>query len=222
MSISVPANDEQDSKAIEYSLAELLELGSSSDQVPLSPEELREQSDVIVHGVIQSITPGRELYYKEDVPVPRPLRTSIFEVSVNYAEKGFDGDTILFEYIIGGIPAEILDAVKPDEQVQLFLRRSWIDDEDYRVVDAEGRTMGFDKHLYYPKRDVQLLEQLPRDRRYDISALLRERGDVTTTDSVDPAPRERARPEPDDRAEWDLFGEDSYYPENVRKRLEEE
>lgn len=214
VAIGIFAHEDNDTKAIEYNLAELLNLASSSDQEPLSREQLRDESDVIVNGVIKSITPGRKFYSKEDVPVPIPIQTVIFEVSVNYVEKGFEGETLFFEYIVGGIPAEILNAVKPDEQLELFLRESWLDEVDYRTINAEGRTKGFGEHLYYPKRDIALVDQLPRERRYDISAILRERGEAV---EVDGAFSESVGPDADD---WDVIADDAYLPEDVKKLLE--
>ena len=152
MAIGVLAQDDEGAEPDKYHLSELLGSISSADQKPLS----------------------REFYNKEDVPFPIPLRTAIFEITVNYAEKGFAGDTLYFEYRVPVIPIEILDAVKPEQQIELFLRRSWLDEADYRTIDTEGRSKGYGEHLYYPTRDIAFLDQLPRDRRYDISAYLPE------------------------------------------------
>ena len=159
---------------VEYNLAELLNAGSRSHQEPLTREVLREQSDVIVNGVIQSITPGREFHKKTYQPYPIPMKTAIFEVDVLYIEKGVAGDTLYFEYVVGGIPVNLLDYVKPQRPLTLFLVDSGLNETSYRVINAEARTKGFGHHLYYLTRDDALLDQIASDRRHDISALLQE------------------------------------------------
>ena len=214
MTFSALAQADEDAEAVKYNLSQLLRSVSSMDQEPLSREELREVSDVIVNGIIHSITPGREYYHEDDLPNSRPLQTAIFEIAVNYAEKGFEGDILFFEYIVAGIPIEILDAVKPEQQIELFLRETSLDETKYRTVNSEGRTKGFGEHLYYPTRDIALIDQLPRDRKYDISALLRERGYERQFDQVDPEPSIRAT---SDSTTWDA--EASYLPEMLRETL---
>lgn len=64
-------------------------------------------------------------------------------------------------------------------------------------------------------KDIALLDQLPRDRRYDIIALLPESREPTDNDPVDGSVSERQA------LEADAWGE-TYFPEEIRKFLEEQ
>src|SRR5690606_19009986 len=137
--------------------------------------------------------------------------TAIFEVAVNYSEKGFEGNTIFFEYIVAGIPIDILNNVKPEIQIELFLKESGLDESKYRIIDSDGRTKGFREHLYYPTRDIALLDQIKSDRKYDIRALVLESGNAPEIDQVDGSLPARGVP---DSNIWDDNAEEPYYPED--------
>lgn len=210
------AQEDEGSDPIKYNLAELLSLGTGSSQNPLTREELREQSDVIANGIISSITPGREFHATTYQPVPIAIKTAIFEVDVLYIEKGLvEDDTLYFEYIVGAIPVEILDHVKPQMQIEFFLKDSGLDEESYRVIDSESRTKGFDHHLYYPTRDIALLEQIGSDRRYDIRSIIQEIEAGNEVEQVDGDLPSRVSPDID---AWENQ-EELFLPEEAREQL---
>jgi hypothetical protein len=135
-----------------YSFFDLLKF-SHADQSPLTPREMAEASVAIVQGKVASISPGRELYHIDDLPNTPPLKTAIIEIDVGRVIKGDVGDRVYFEYVVGGIPADILDKARYQGDVMIFLKENAWSDEFYTIIDSVDRQVDQAVTLYSLTRD---------------------------------------------------------------------
>lgn len=126
---------------------------SHADQSALTPEEMEAASVAIVQGKVASISPGRELHHIDDLPNTPPLKTAIIEVAVNRVVKGDVGDRVHFEYVVGGIPADILHEARYQGDVMIFLKENAWSDEFYTIIDAPDRQVTQAVTLYSLTRD---------------------------------------------------------------------
>jgi hypothetical protein len=111
------------------------------DQERLDAFEAINQSELVVRGVIEKVTPGRDLFIEGRLS-RRPISFSLFKVRVTQAIKGSvsPGDYVYFEWITGGISAYELDAKKYTDEIMLMLRKTSFLEENYSRV--ENRTDG--------------------------------------------------------------------------------
>ncbi|MDT8397272.1 MAG: hypothetical protein RQ899_01490 [Pseudomonadales bacterium] len=154
-----PAHEQQVSDTVsvldpkEYSLFDLMKLASRADQETLTVAEMYEESTVIVRGYIDSITDGRSIQYKKIAKVALPWETALIKIEVSKVIKGEVGDYVYFEYVRGGIPAELMDRAKYTGEIMIFLRDPGWGKETYDFTDSDKGKMKEVDHLYTLTQD---------------------------------------------------------------------
>lgn len=119
------------------------------DQERLSAFEAINKSKLIIKGVIEKVTPGRDLFLEGRLS-GRPLSTSLFKVRVTQTVKGriSPGDYVYFEWITGGISAYELDAKKYTNEIMFMLEKTSYLEKDYRVENRRDGLMHEVETLY--------------------------------------------------------------------------
>lgn len=160
----------------------VLSMACHADQPPLTPKEMAEASVAIVQGKVASISPGRELYHIDDLPNTPPIKTAIIEVDVDRVIKGDVGERVYFEYVVGGVPADILDEARYQGDVMIFLKNNAWSEEFYTIIDAVDRRVDKAIMLYSLTRDSAFFIEDQAIRR--VRQPLQEREDGNDYDSA--------------------------------------
>lgn len=131
----------------EYSLFDVMQLGSSASEMDFSEEQAFEMSVAVVKGYIDSITEGRVI----NIPYPNATftyNTALFKIEVTDVLKGDVGKYVYVEYIRGAMPAEAFDAVKDMGELNFYLREIDWYPETAVITDSPKGLMGEVDHLY--------------------------------------------------------------------------
>ncbi len=118
----------------------------SFKEVPMTPTEVLETSEVIVRGHIVSVTEGRIV--ENNNGYSRPINTALFKIEVSKVIKGDIGKFVYFEYIRGGLPAETMDKRKYTEDILFFLRQPTWDKATYTFHNSPNGLMNEVDTLY--------------------------------------------------------------------------
>jgi hypothetical protein len=132
-----------------YSMFDLLNAAVQIDYVQLSEDQISTLADVAVRGRIESITAGRSILDSRNV-FPLPLRTSIIKMNVESVLKGKPADYVYIEYTTAAMSPDVLDAVKYDGEILVYLQAQRADryGNEFTVTNCEEGVMNEVEQLY--------------------------------------------------------------------------
>lgn len=108
-------------------------------EIPLSPIEAVEASEVIVRGTIESITEGRTLESPNGYSFP--MHTLLFKLKVKKVLKGEVGEYVYFEYLFAPGAAKDLNKRKYKRDILVMLRHPGWEKGYYTIVNSEDGLM---------------------------------------------------------------------------------
>lgn len=126
---------------------DLLNLTSISE-VPMDIDEIVERSDVIAIGTIDSVSQGRVLDFKKGGSHPMKMAAIKFNITKAIKGKVKVKDYVFVEYLVDGIPIELLNESIFDQKVFVFLTKDDRWDLDTYTVEYPDKELEQSEALY--------------------------------------------------------------------------